>query len=111
MVKKYNIPESLLSKVQKIMRMENDEFEEYLKTLLEECKAYSKGLLLVDYDKLDNSIKEILNTFYMQYALYAKIEKDEISQDKLVILNHYISGLNSKEEKIKSENKNKVNFL
>lgn len=103
-----NIPKSLLDKVQRAMRMEDADFEEYLEILKCEAQAYVKNLLYVDFDSLDETSKDIFIVFYMQYALYAKIEKDEISQDKLDFLNSYIEGYNSKTEKFE---KSKISTL
>lgn len=103
-----NIPKSLLDKVKRAMKLEDKEFEEYLEVLKIEAGAYVKNLLYVDYDSLDEENKSIFISFYTNYALYAKIEKDEISQDKLEFLHSYIDGFNSKTEKFE---KSKINTL
>ncbi len=95
----YTIPQGLLDKVKRLMRLNDEEFETYLASLEMEAKAYVMGLLYVDYDTLDSETQKIMNSFYLQYALYSKLEKDEISQDKLDFLNNYIQGYNSKLEK------------
>ncbi len=109
----YNIPQTLLDRVKRAMRMEDEDFKAYLSTLETEATAYSKSLLYTSFDDLDKEVKNILITFYMQYALYAKIEKDEISQDKLEFLNSYIAGHNDKFEKNKLDtaNSKKVVFI
>lgn len=97
---KYNIPQSILDKVKWLMGLEDDDFTGYLEGLEQEAKAYIKGLLYVDIDTLDEETVSIMVSFYMQYALYSKIEKEEISKDKLDFLISYIDGYNSRLEKL-----------
>lgn len=99
MASSYTIPQGLLDRVKRLMKLEDDEYNEYLSSLELEAQAYIKGLLYIEYDNLDDEIKKIMVSFYIQYALYSKLEKDEISQDKLDFLNNYIQGYNSKIEK------------
>lgn len=102
----YNIPQSLLDKVRRAMRLEEEDFNIYLDSLEIEAKAYVKNLLYLDFETLEEENKNILISFYMQYALYSKIEKDEISQDKLEFLNSYINGFNAKVEKVEKDKLN-----
>lgn len=102
-----NIPQSLLDKVKRAMRVEENEFLEYLELLEKEAIAYVKNLIYKDFDKLEQENKNIFIGFYIQYALYAKIEKDEISRDKLEFLNSYIEGFNLRSERMEKEELNK----
>lgn len=103
-----NIPLSLLERVKRAMRMEENDFEEYLDSLEKEAVAYVKNLLFRDFEELEQENKDIFISFYIQYALYAKIEKDEISRDKLDFLNSYIDGFNTKSERMEKEKLNKI---
>ncbi|PID67415.1 MAG: hypothetical protein CR959_00315 [Fusobacteriales bacterium] len=98
------IPQTLLEKVRRAMRLEETEFEEYVESLEAEALAYIGSLLYTDVDKIDDEIKKIMIGFYLQYALYSKLEKDEISQDKLDFLNSYITGFNDKTERVNKTN-------
>lgn len=95
----YTIPQTLLDKVKRAMRMEEIEFNEYLISLEQEALAYIESLIYADVNSLNNEVKKIMISFYIQYALYSKLEKDEISQDKLNFLDNYIAGYNDKLEK------------
>lgn len=103
-----NIPLSLLDRVKKAMRMEESDFKEYLDGLEKEGIAYVKNLLFRDFEELAQENKDIFISFYIQYALYAKIEKDEISRDKLDFLNSYIEGFNIKSERMEKDKLNKI---
>lgn len=102
----YVIPQTLLDRVKRAMKLEEKDFKIYISSLELEARVYVKNLLYVDFDSLDPANKSIFISFYLQYALYSKIEKDEISQDKLDFLHTYINGFNSRVEKLE---KDKIN--
>lgn len=103
----YNIPQSLLDRVKRAMKMEEEDFKTYLSSLETEAGVYVKNLLYVDFNSLDEENRKIFISFYLQYALYSKIEKDEISQDKLDFLHTYINGFNERVEKLEKDKINK----
>ena len=55
----YNIPQSLLDRVKRAMKMEEEDFKTYLSSLETEAGVYVKNLLYVDFNSLDEENKKI----------------------------------------------------
>lgn len=111
-MKEYNIPRTIHEKVMKRMKVENEEeYSEYLKSLEEEACTYISTKVIFPYEEIDVKQLEMFKGLYIQYTMFSKVEKEEVAQDKIVVLNELLESLNIKNGIKKDSVKKGVNFL
>lgn len=104
-----NIPEIVLKKVQVAMRLQPDEFQQYLKSLEKESKVYVKHFFIVD--EVEEEVMKLCVDLQVQYTLFSKIEYESIAEDKLHTLHNIINSFNETYEKKNPAKRGGVTFI
>lgn len=92
-----NIPETILRKARAASRMTEEEFDKYIEGLKEEGKVYSLNFFIID--NVPDTVLNLCIEMYVQYQIFAKIEYEDISADKLETLHNIIDAFNHNYEK------------
>lgn len=112
MIKEYNIPQTIHDKIMKRMRVtDEEEYSEYLKGLEVEASTYISTKSIFPYEKIEEKQLEMFRGLYIQYTMFSKVEKEEIAQDKINLLNELIEALNVKHEIKNNSGERGVKFL